>query len=139
MMAEAISTLADMNFAEGHLQLAEDNVRVAMRSAEEAKEWVLAVKLANNLGAVLKKANKRPELLALHQSTWETAVDKLGIAHPFALVARANLVEALEEGGDAAGAKQLLQEVLDKLLSGEADQVKVVEGLGLDPHPAPIN
>jgi hypothetical protein len=39
------------------------------------------------------------EVLALHEGTWEMAVNNLPLAHPYTQLARTNLVESLEEAG----------------------------------------
>jgi hypothetical protein len=39
------------------------------------------------------------QVLELHSRTWNNAVTHLGLAHPFAQLARSNVVETLDELG----------------------------------------
>lgn len=103
--AQAYATLADIHFAMEDLDSAAACVSKAVAAAEGAGEWALAVKFSNNLGAVMKKQGKKEEVLEQHRRMWGCAAEKLGRAHPYALLARANVVESLDEMGQREEAR----------------------------------
>jgi len=136
-LAEAYATLADMYFATEALGEAEATVHKAMTAAEGSGQYALAVKLSNNLGAVMKKQNKLPEVLELHSRTWNNAVTHLGLAHPFAQLARSNVVETLDELGRRDEARAFLDESLGALVAEEGSKVEALRAEGGDPD-APL-
>ena len=52
------ATVADMFFANQMWDEAQGAVKLAMAAAEECGDYGLAIKLSNNLGAVLKRQDK---------------------------------------------------------------------------------
>nr|BBC28459.1 predicted histone H1-like nucleoprotein HC2 (HC2), homolog of Volvox carteri MTF0822/MTM1037 [Yamagishiella unicocca] len=124
--SEVASSLADMLYALNRWDEALAAVGEAMEAARTAREWALAVKLSNNMGAVYKKLGRVSDAEELHRSCYCMAVDELGAAHPLALLARSNLTEALMlrkpvEAGQEAAAEPETEE--DRAARDEARQL----------------
>ncbi len=56
----------------------------------------------------MKQQGKLQEVLALHERSWDLALDHLGLEHPYTQLARANLVETLDALGERARAREFL-------------------------------
>nr|BCL66115.1 hypothetical protein [Volvox africanus] len=93
--SDVASSLADMLYGMNRWEEALEAVGEAMQAAREAGEWAMAIKLANNMGAVYKKLDRISDAIALHRSCYAMAVAELGVAHPLSLLARTNLTETL--------------------------------------------
>lgn len=139
VVSEVASSLADMLYAIQQFERAQAAVEVAMASAERAGQYELLIKLANNLGAVLRKLDKPEEVRELHQRAMDVAIRNLGHAHPFAALARGNLVEALDELGEVDQARQLLRGFIDVLLKEAADKAVEAEQAQSEGDAAPAD
>jgi len=133
LVAEATATLADMYFATDQNLEAQTAVEEAMVAAVEAGQHALAVKLSNNLGAVLKKQGKLSDSVTLHEKTLKMASASLGLAHPYAQLARTNLVETMTEAGREEEALALLDESIAELQAEELVKAEALVTEGGDP------
>ena len=67
----------------------------------------------------MKQQGKLTEVMALHEHSWDLALDHLGLDHPYTQLARANLVETLDALGERPRAREFLVSsvVLDQCLA----------------------
>lgn len=95
-----------------------------MQAAVLAGNWDLEATLINNMGTVLRKQRKYHATLSLHRKQMDSVVDKHGLMSPYVVLARHNLVEALEILQRPADAEVLLKEQLADMEAAPAEEVR---------------
>eukprot|EP00240_Pyramimonas_obovata_P001945 CAMPEP_0118921064 /NCGR_PEP_ID=MMETSP1169-20130426/450_1 /TAXON_ID=36882 /ORGANISM="Pyramimonas obovata, Strain CCMP722" /LENGTH=452 /DNA_ID=CAMNT_0006861715 /DNA_START=101 /DNA_END=1459 /DNA_ORIENTATION=+ len=112
--------LADLCYHTGRFQEAEPLLRQSLAIAEVHEELgpdhIETAKIVNNLGNVLRKLGKTEEARPLLERALKQTTEIFGRVHQHTDIARANLVELLDELGHAVakvGALNILQKSLE--------------------------